>query len=154
MPISSKLPASTNLAMRSRAVSLPSARSGGDARRAAHVVRMASRRRRNVVDRSVVVRPHGVLLLSRYTAETDRTVSLENGVDCVANVNAELNGVVWEIIVAAGDNVGEGTELMILESMKMEIPVVSPSAGTVASIDVESGASVTKGQLLLTLDPA
>ena len=43
---------------------------------------------------------------------------------------------------------------MILESMKMEIPVVSPSAGTVSSIDVESGRSVTKGQLLLTLDPA
>ena len=70
----------------------------------------------------------------------------------MANVNAELNGVVWEIIVASGDNVTEGTELMILESMKMEIPVVSPAAGTVSSIDVESGASVTKGQLLLTLD--
>ena len=95
-----------------------------------------------------------MLLLSRYTHDTDGYVSFENGVDCVANVNAELNGVVWEIIVASGDNVSEGTELMILESMKLEIPVVSPSAGTVASIDVESGAPVTKGQLLLTLDPA
>ena len=44
----------------------------------------------------------------------------------MANVNAELNGVVWEIIVASGDDVSDGTELMILESMKMEIPVVSP----------------------------
>jgi biotin carboxyl carrier protein len=70
----------------------------------------------------------------------------------VANVNAELNGVVFEILVEAGEVVGDGTELMILESMKMEIPVLSPAAGTVASIDVETGNSVTKGQLLLTLD--
>jgi acetyl-CoA carboxylase biotin carboxyl carrier protein len=70
----------------------------------------------------------------------------------VANVNAELNGVVFEILVAAGEVVGDGAELMILESMKMEIPVISPIAGTVGSIAVETGSLVTKGQLLLTLD--
>jgi biotin carboxyl carrier protein len=69
----------------------------------------------------------------------------------VANVNADLNGVVFEIMVTAGDTVAEGDELMILESMKMEIPVVSPADGTVAAVEVAAGASVTKGQLLVTL---
>jgi acetyl-CoA carboxylase biotin carboxyl carrier protein len=69
----------------------------------------------------------------------------------VANVNADLNGVVFEIMVAAGDTVAEGDELMILESMKMEIPVVAPADGTVASVAVEPGLSVVKGQLLVTL---
>jgi biotin carboxyl carrier protein len=69
----------------------------------------------------------------------------------VANVNADLNGVVFEIMVAAGDVVAEGDELMILESMKMEIPVIAPADGTVATVDVEAGRSVVRGQLLATL---
>jgi len=70
----------------------------------------------------------------------------------VTNVNADLNGIVGEILVTPGAPVGEGDELMILESMKMEIPVVSPIGGTVATVDVAPGVAVTRGQLLLTLD--
>jgi acetyl-CoA carboxylase biotin carboxyl carrier protein len=76
-----------------------------------------------------------------------------NGVE-VSNVNAELNGIVGEILVAIGDGVAEGAELMILESMKMEIPVISATAGTVATIAVEPGRTVSKGDVLMTLDPA
>jgi biotin carboxyl carrier protein len=95
--------------------------------------------------------PIGGLPPLAYTADADSDVNLTNGVNRVANVNADLNGVVFEIMVTAGDDVAEGDELLILESMKMEIPVVAPVGGTVASVDVAAGASVMRGQLLVTL---
>ena len=67
------------------------------------------------------------------------------------NVASELNANVWKIEVAPGDQVGEDDTLIILESMKMEIPVVAPKAGTVKSISVNEGDAVTEGQVLVVL---
>jgi acetyl-CoA carboxylase biotin carboxyl carrier protein len=67
------------------------------------------------------------------------------------NVVSELNANVWKIEVAPGDQVGEDDTLIILESMKMEIPVVAPKAGTVKSISVNEGDAVTEGQVLVVL---
>ncbi|MFV0306742.1 MAG: biotin/lipoyl-containing protein [Desertimonas sp.] len=72
----------------------------------------------------------------------------------MAEIKAELNGVVREIISAAGAVVAEGDDVMIVESMKMEIPVVAPCAGTVSAVAVAVDEAVVKGQLLVTLDPA
>jgi len=66
-------------------------------------------------------------------------------------IRAEMVANVWKVVVAAGDTVSDGDTLVILESMKMEIPVIAPVAGTVATVDVETGLSVTRGQLLATL---
>ena len=69
-------------------------------------------------------------------------------------VQAHITGTVWKILVKVGDAVTQDQTLVILESMKMEMPLESPEAGRVASIAVSEGASVDEGQLLLTLETA
>ena len=66
-------------------------------------------------------------------------------------VESQITGNVWKIQVAVGDAVGEGDELIILESMKMEIPVESPAAGKVAEIRVGEGDPIEEGAVLLVL---
>ena len=67
------------------------------------------------------------------------------------SVRAHITGTVWKIEVRVGDTVSEGQTLVILESMKMEMPVESPAAGKVVSIAVSEGASVEEGAVLLDL---
>ena len=69
-------------------------------------------------------------------------------------VQAHITGTVWKILVKVGDQVGQDQTLVILESMKMEMPVEAPEAGRVASVDVTEGASVDEGDVLLTLETA
>jgi biotin carboxyl carrier protein len=66
-------------------------------------------------------------------------------------VEAQITGSVWKIEKAVGDEVAEGDVLVILESMKMEIPVEAPCAGRVAEIRVAEGASVEEGAVLVVL---
>ncbi len=68
------------------------------------------------------------------------------------DVVAQITGTVWEIKVGVGDEVAEEQVLVVLESMKMEMPVESPASGRVASIAVEKGQAVEEGEVLLTLD--
>jgi acetyl-CoA carboxylase biotin carboxyl carrier protein len=69
-------------------------------------------------------------------------------------VNAHITGTVWKILVKPGDSVVSEQVLVILESMKMEMPVESPEAGKVLSVAVTEGASVDEGDVLLTLESA
>jgi pyruvate carboxylase subunit B len=69
----------------------------------------------------------------------------------VVNVNAKLQGIVYEIFVAVGDRVKRSDTLMILEAMKMETPVVAPCDGRVLSIDVEKNQVVKPEQLVATI---
>jgi acetyl-CoA carboxylase biotin carboxyl carrier protein len=69
----------------------------------------------------------------------------------VANVEATITGTVWKIEVAVGDEVTEGDTVVILESMKMEMPIESEDDGTVAEILVEEGQSVQEGDILVVL---
>ncbi len=66
-------------------------------------------------------------------------------------IRAEMVANVWKIVVAEGDPVGEGDTLVILESMKMEIPVVTESAGTVTSLAVSEGDVIQEGDLIATI---
>ena len=66
-------------------------------------------------------------------------------------VKSELNAIVWKIEAAAGASVNAGDTLIVLEAMKMEIPVVAPRAGTVQTILVNEGQQVTEGQPLAVL---
>jgi acetyl-CoA carboxylase biotin carboxyl carrier protein len=68
-----------------------------------------------------------------------------------SRVLAEVSGSVWKIEVTEGQQVAEGDTLLVLESMKMEIPVTAPRAGTVTDIRVAEGDAVEDEQLLLTL---
>ena len=67
-------------------------------------------------------------------------------------IKSEITGSVWKILKRPGDSVGEEDALMILESMKMEIPVLAEASGTVAEIRVEEGAAVSEGQVLAVLE--
>jgi len=67
-------------------------------------------------------------------------------------VVAHITGTVWKIDVNVGDQVSEGQTLVILESMKMEMPVEAPQGGRVTEISVTEGQSVSEGELLVTLD--
>lgn len=66
-------------------------------------------------------------------------------------VASELNAIVWKIEAVAGTAVKSGDTLIILEAMKMEIPVAAPRAGTVQTIFVSEGEQVAEGQPLAIL---
>ena len=63
-------------------------------------------------------------------------------------VRAEMVANVWQVVVSQGDRVEEGDTLVILESMKMEIPVVTESGGTVSQLAVSEGDVVQEGDLI------
>jgi acetyl-CoA carboxylase biotin carboxyl carrier protein len=70
----------------------------------------------------------------------------------VANIEAHITGTVWKIEVKIGDTVEEGDTVLVLESMKMEMPVESEDEGTVAEIRCEEGQAVSEGDTLVVLE--
>ena len=66
-------------------------------------------------------------------------------------VSASVPGKVLKVVASVGQAVKAGDNIIILESMKMEIPVVAPQDGTVASIDTSEGASVENGDTLASM---
>jgi biotin carboxyl carrier protein len=70
----------------------------------------------------------------------------------MAQVRTEVAGNVWKIEVAVGQTVAEGDVLVIIESMKMEIPVEAPAAGTVRALRVTEGDPVAEGTVVAEVD--
>ena len=70
----------------------------------------------------------------------------------MAGIEAHITGTVWKIEVGVGDTVGEGDTVVILESMKMEMPVEAEDEGTVKEILVEEGQAVSEGDMLVVLE--
>ena len=68
------------------------------------------------------------------------------------DVEAHITGTVWKIEVEVGDSVAEGDTVVILESMKMEMPVEAEDPGTVKEILCEEGQSVSEGDSLVVLE--
>jgi acetyl-CoA carboxylase biotin carboxyl carrier protein len=68
------------------------------------------------------------------------------------DIPAHITGTVWKIEVAPGDEVDEGDTVVILESMKMEMPVEAEDPGTVKEIRCEEGQSVQEGDVLVVLE--
>jgi biotin carboxyl carrier protein len=67
-------------------------------------------------------------------------------------VRAEMVANVWKVVVAEGDVVSDGDTLVILESMKMEIPVLSEVDGTIAKLAVSEGDVVQQGDLIAVVE--
>ncbi len=67
-------------------------------------------------------------------------------------VKSEITGTVWKILIKPGDAVSEDDILMILESMKMEIPITAPEDGVVKEIFVLEGDLIAEGQVAVLLD--
>ena len=67
-------------------------------------------------------------------------------------IKAELAGNLWKIVVREGQQVQADETLMILESMKVEIPVTAPTAGRVTKIHAREGETVQEGQILVDVE--
>jgi biotin carboxyl carrier protein len=70
----------------------------------------------------------------------------------LVNVKSEIAGNVWKIQAKPGDKIEVDGEIVILESMKMEIPVLSPKAGVIREIRVNEGEAIDEGQLIAVLE--
>jgi acetyl-CoA carboxylase biotin carboxyl carrier protein len=71
----------------------------------------------------------------------------------VSEVKAELVGNLWKITTEVGQQVEEDDTIMILESMKMEIPITAPAAGTIKEFLVKEGDVVQEGQTVAIIEP-
>ena len=69
-------------------------------------------------------------------------------------VRAELTATVWKVVAEVGSTVAEGDELVILESMKMEIPVEAPAAGTLTELKVGEEDRISEGDVIAVIDPS
>lgn len=67
-------------------------------------------------------------------------------------ITSSMTGNVWKILVNVGDQVEIGQEVVILESMKMEIPIESEISGKVSEIKVKEGDFVNEGDVLITIE--
>jgi biotin carboxyl carrier protein len=67
-------------------------------------------------------------------------------------IKSEIAGNVWKIIAETGADLAADDVIVILESMKMEIPLVAPKAGKLAQLHIAEGDMVAEGQLIATLD--
>jgi acetyl-CoA carboxylase biotin carboxyl carrier protein len=65
---------------------------------------------------------------------------------------SEVSGFVWKIETALGQRVAKGDTLVVIESMKMEIPITAEADGVVVAISVEEGAAVNEGNTVATLE--
>jgi biotin carboxyl carrier protein len=78
--------------------------------------------------------------------------SVEEVLVVVEEIHAEMVSSVWKVLVQPGSEVGAGDTLVILESMKMEIPVLTEQAGTVRELHVVEGEVLQEGDLIATVD--
>ena len=69
----------------------------------------------------------------------------------MAEVRAEMVANVWKVVASEGDRVEDGDTLVILESMKMEIPVLAEDAGTITKLHVAEGDVVQEGDLIAVI---
>ncbi|AMG88914.1 acetyl-CoA carboxylase biotin carboxyl carrier protein subunit [Bordetella bronchiseptica] len=67
-------------------------------------------------------------------------------------VKSEVTGNVWEVLKAGDDRVEEGETLIVVESMKMEIPVDAPAAGRLVEITVQKGDAIGEGDVVAMLE--
>jgi len=70
----------------------------------------------------------------------------------MASVRSEVAGSIWKIEVAVGQKVAQGDALIIIESMKMEMPIEAQDPGTVKEVRCKEGQPVTEGEVLMVID--
>ena len=70
----------------------------------------------------------------------------------MSDVKAHITGTVWKVECSVGQAINVGDTVVILESMKMEMPVEAEDTGTVSAIHVEEGQAVREGEPLVTLE--
>jgi acetyl-CoA carboxylase biotin carboxyl carrier protein len=89
------------------------------------------------------------------TSSHERVAATRTGEEtsvAVERIKSEVTGKVWKLTAAPGDRVEAEQTIMLIESMKMEIPVMVPSGGVLASVLVEEGQDITEGQEVATVE--
>jgi acetyl/propionyl-CoA carboxylase alpha subunit len=94
----------------------------------------------------------GRVVGSRGWMSTQEHVDDEGARTMAEEIRAEMVANVWKVVASAGDTVAEGDTLVILESMKMEIPVLAESDGTLAQLAVNEGDVVQEGDLIAVIE--
>jgi len=97
-----------------------------------------------------VAEGEGDIQVAPVAAVTEAPASV--GSAGAVDINSETPGSVWKILVTAGDSVKEGDKIMILEAMKMEIDIIAPKDGKIATINVNVNDTVADQQLLATME--
>ena len=69
----------------------------------------------------------------------------------IISIPSDITGTVWKVLVKPGDAVTEDSELIILESMKMEIPVTASEDAIVEEVCVQEGQAISEGDVVVTL---
>ena len=114
-------------------------------RRRCYCSRRVSPRRNALVGSSI---KHG---LNKAASLTDAEPGHQGRSSCM-EVRAELTATVWKVVVEVGAMLAEGDELVILESMKMEIPVVAPAAGTLSEMRVSAEDRISEGDVIAVIE--
>ncbi len=70
----------------------------------------------------------------------------------MGEIVASMAGNVWKVLVKVGDQVEEGQDVVILESMKMEIPIAAEAGGTVKEVKVNEGEFVNEGDIIVKVE--
>jgi acetyl-CoA carboxylase biotin carboxyl carrier protein len=89
---------------------------------------------------------------SYQNANTRNTSQAGAGLMARIEIKSEITGTVWQVRTKPGDRVEPGDALIVIESMKMEIPVITEDGGTVKEILVKEKDAVAEGQLVAVLD--
>ena len=109
----------------------------------------------NVYDVTVEEKVGGVAPAQRAAAPTvPATAPVQKQAAAAGSIEVKAGaaGKVFKVEASVGQKVSKGDTVIVVEAMKMEIPVVAPQDGTIASIDVAEGASVENGDTLATMN--
>jgi biotin carboxyl carrier protein len=96
---------------------------------------------------------HGVIsgLRAEWCGSIEQGEAGSEG-EMAEDVRAEIVASVLEVVVSKGDQIGAGDTVVLLESMKMEIPVLAEAAGTVTEVNVAVGDVIQAGHLIAVID--
>lgn len=91
-------------------------------------------------------------VFASHIACEDRATKMRRDDETMSDVRASMAGTVFQVLVAVGDSVQAGQDVVVLESMKMEVPVTSESSGTVREVRIAVGDFVNEEDVLVVLD--
>lgn len=95
---------------------------------------------------------YDIKINDRYDQLVDQMGLLSNTAQKAQNIKAPMPGLIMAVLVEVGQEIEEGTPLLVLSAMKMENQILAQGAGTIKSIEVAIGDTVDKGQLIIEME--